>query len=56
MIKALINKLLHKHNWYRLDELVVGGNCGARGSWMLDIFPVWWRWGLCEKCIKESEE
>lgn len=45
-----------KH-YYRIDELSIGGHCGLCGAWIPDeIFPDYWRWGICDKCIKESEK
>jgi hypothetical protein len=42
---------------YRIDDLVIGGNCGLCGSWIPNtIVPMWWRWDICENCINESEE
>ncbi len=55
-MRAFITRLLHKHDWYHINELVIGGHCGLCGSWIPnDIFPEWWRWGICDNCIKESE-
>jgi len=56
-MRDFIVRLLHKHGWYRLNDLKVGGHCGLCGDWIPDqVFAKYWRWGICDKCIKESEE
>ena len=55
-MKRLIINLLHRHGWYRIDDLVIGGNCGLCGAWIPNqIFEAWWTWGICDKCVEESE-
>ena len=54
---ALLEKILNKYGWYRPHKLVIGGHCGLCGAWISDqVFPKWWRWGVCDKCAKESED
>lgn len=50
-IKKFIERKLHEHNYYHIDDLVSGGNCGCCGKHIKDeIFPKWWPWGLCDDC------
>jgi len=52
-IKRLINFLFHSENFYKINELIIGGRCGLCGkSIPNEIFPKDWWWGICDDCKK----
>jgi hypothetical protein len=52
MKKWIKNKIFNwriDHGYYKINELVVGGNCGICGKRITnEIFPIDWSWGICE--------
>jgi len=43
---------LEQWSYYQINELAIGGHCGCCGRAMpREIFPKFWRWGICESCL-----
>lgn len=50
-ITRLKEMLFHSENFYKIEELTIGGNCGCCGIWVKNIItPINWAVTLCEKC------
>lgn len=56
-MRKIIQVLLNKFGYYRIDQLVIGGHCGCCGAWVEDEILVddGFRATLCREYIEENK-
>lgn len=52
-MKRMINNILNRFGYYKLDDLQAHGHCGICGKPINEVLPKEWAWGICDDCIKE---
>ncbi len=45
----MITWLLEKFGYYRLEDLTPVGICGLCGKKIIDVLPIEWPYGICDK-------
>ncbi len=56
MIKNLLKNVLEKYGYYKIEDIQHWGHCGCCGVLIDNVFPKYWAFGVCNKCLSINME